>query len=66
MICIQICSKREWKALKEILCIDFGIVKQYPFGEYIDFNILNQECIFYHSGATKTRSSTACQFAIEN
>ncbi|GCD10519.1 5'-methylthioadenosine/S-adenosylhomocysteine nucleosidase [Clostridium tagluense] len=66
MICIQICSKREWKALKEILCIDFGIVNQYPFGEYINFNISNQECIFYHSGATKTRSSAACQFAIDN
>ena len=66
MICIQICSKREWRALKEILCIDLNIVKRYPLGEYINFNISNEECIFYHSGATKTRSSAACQFAIDN
>lgn len=66
MICVQICSRGEWKATKEILKVQRNQVSEYPLGEYIKHNIHDKECIFYHSGATKTRSSAACQFAIDH
>lgn len=66
MVCIQVCSKREWSSLRELLKdIDYQINK-YPFGEFIRLNFYDRDCIFYHSGATKTKSSAACQFAIDN
>ena len=65
MICIQICSKREWRALKDILNINEDLVGCTPYGEYIYKSIVGKECIFYHSGATKTKSSGACQYAID-
>lgn len=65
MICIQICSNREWVSLKEILKIKEYKVNTYPFGEYINYEFFDEKCVFYHSGATKTRSSAACQYAID-
>lgn len=64
MICIQICSGKEWRALKEILNTENSL--SYPFGEYIPFSVEGKDCIFYNSGSSKTRSSAACQFAIDN
>lgn len=66
MICIQICSNSEWRSLKDILINKEHQISQYPFGEFIEIKLYDEECIFYHSGATKTRSSAACQFAIDN
>ena len=66
MVCIQVCSSGEWSSLKALLKdIEYQINK-YPFGEFIRFKYCDRECIFYHSGATKTKSSAACQFAIDN
>lgn len=66
MVCIQICSNGEWRSLKELLAgIDYK-TNNYPFGEFIKLKLYGKECIFYHSGATKTKSSAACQFAIDN
>jgi adenosylhomocysteine nucleosidase len=63
--CIQICSKREWIATKNILQINDNVLKIYPFGEYFEFTFSNKECIFYFSGPTVTKSSSACQYAID-
>lgn len=66
MICIQICSRIEWASIKEMLKINISEIGEYPYGEYFNYSIYKKEYIFYHSGATKTRSSAACQFAIDN
>lgn len=66
MICIHICSGGEWHSIKEILKVKKSDINIYPFGEYIKCKLYNRECIFYHSGATKTRSAAACQYAIDN
>ena len=66
MICIQICSKREWRSLKEILNINQDLISFTPYGEYTSKSIAGKECIFYHSGITKTKSTGACQYAIGN
>lgn len=64
MIVVQICSNEEWKATKELnKTIQ---ILNYPYGEYFYNNILDHECIFYHSGATKTLSSGASQYAIDH
>jgi len=66
MICMQVCARGEWRSLKKILGNTEVEIKTYPFGEYIRCMIKDKECIFFHSGATKTRSSAACQYAIDN
>lgn len=48
-----------------MLNIDEDLIGFTPYGEYICRNIEGTDCIFYHSGATKTRSSGACQYAID-
>jgi adenosylhomocysteine nucleosidase len=35
-----------------------------PFGEWFDHPLGSNECICFHSGATKTRARAACQYAI--
>lgn len=64
MKCIQICSNREWRSFKEILSINEASIGVTPYGEYVSKTIEKQECVFYHSGATKTKSTGACQYAI--
>lgn len=65
MVCIQICSKREWISLKELLKDIELQTNMYPFGEFLRLKLYDRECIFYYSGATKTKASAACQFAID-
>lgn len=66
MICINICSNREWRSMKAILKVNENQLEQYPYGEFITLNFANRNCIFYHSGISKTRSSAATQFAIDH
>lgn len=64
MITIHINSNEEWTATKDLLKpLDIRI---FPYGEYFETEIASKECIFYHSGATKTLSSGATQYAIDN
>lgn len=63
MIAIHINSNEEWEATKELLN-PIGI-KHSPYGECFKTKISDFNCIFYHSGATKTRSAGACQYAID-
>ncbi len=63
MIIIHINSNQEWKATKHLM--NSVEIKTYPYGEYFMTVIENQECIFYHSGATKTLSAGASQYAID-
>ena len=63
MIGIQVCSKEEWKAVKEQSEPIF--IESFPYGQYFKTIIDNQDCVFYHSDATKTLSSGACQHAID-
>lgn len=65
MICIQICSKLEWASTKNIMKITEDLVDFTPYGEYISKNIMGRECILFHSGATKTKSSGGTQYAID-
>lgn len=66
MICIQICSNREWRAIKEMFNLEENQVETYPLGECVKMKYAGKQCVFYHSGATKTRSAAACQFAMDN
>lgn len=64
-LAIQICSELEWGTTKSILKITKDKLHHQPFGDYFEHQIGRQEGIFYQSGATKTRSAAACQFAID-
>ena len=64
-LAIQICSEFEWGTTKSILKITKGKLYHQPFGDYFEKQIGIHECILYESGATKTRSAAACQFAID-
>jgi len=66
MICVHICSKAEWNSIKQILDIEQEKINRYPLGEYFQQKLHDTNCIFYHSGATKTRAAAACQYAIDN
>jgi adenosylhomocysteine nucleosidase len=61
---VQICSEEEWPCIKLILQLQGNKLPSCPFGEYIDDRLGSNECIWYHSGATKTRAAGACQYAI--
>ena len=63
-ICIQICSKREWVAVQNLLQINDNSKTDYPFGEYFEYSV-DKRCIFYFSGPTVAKSSPACQYAID-
>lgn len=72
MICIQICAEGEWRAFKNLLGIQQvpeGLAPyetgSTPYGDWVKTEISDQECIFFFSGFTKTRSSGACQHAID-
>lgn len=64
MICIQICSNLEWDSLKDIFYVSEESILITPYGESIHRIVSGHECIFFHSGATKTKSSGAAQYAI--
>jgi nucleoside phosphorylase len=64
MIIVQICSNEEWDVTK---ChLSPMEIYSYPYGEFFSMKINDDEdCIFYHSGETKTLSAGACQYAID-
>jgi nucleoside phosphorylase len=66
MICIQICSELEWQAVKEILNVQPRNLAFYPYGEFFNHFIMDEPCLFFCSGDTKTKSAAACQFAIDH
>jgi len=63
-VCIQICSKQEWIAFKNILNVEPAELSVFPFGEFTKRKISNKDCIIYNSGPTVTKSSAAAQYAI--
>jgi adenosylhomocysteine nucleosidase/adenosylhomocysteine/aminodeoxyfutalosine nucleosidase len=63
-IAFQICSRHEWKSIKQILGIKPGKALSQPFGQYFKRSINGHTGTFYQSGDTKTRSSAACQYVI--
>jgi len=62
---IQICSELEWGSTKSILKIGRDQLRKQPSGEYFNYRVGQHRSTIYHSGATKTRSAAACQFAID-
>ncbi len=62
---IHICSEIEWGNTKAILKISTTKLQSQPFGEFFYYPIGQHRSIIYQSGATKTRSAAACQFAID-
>lgn len=62
---IQICAELEWESTKNILKATRDRLRRQPFGEYFQHTVGKQETLIYESGATKTRSAAACQFAID-
>jgi len=64
-LCVHICAEKEWPCIKSILNYLGNKVQCSPFGEYFDRLLGPNECIWYHSGATKTRAAAACQYAID-
>jgi adenosylhomocysteine nucleosidase len=65
-ICIPIAAKEEWQAFLNQKQVQQYDCKNFPFGDYVVLQIESWQCIFYHSGATKTRSAAACQYAIDH
>lgn len=65
-VCIPIAAKEEWQAFLVTMTINEQDCKSFPYGVYIELLINDWHCVFYHSGATKTRSAGACQYAIDN
>jgi|GEM_PF-1248809 len=65
MICIQTCSDLEWKAVKIVLNIQPDRLEVYPYGEFANQYFEDEQCLFFNSGDTKTKSAAACQFAID-
>jgi adenosylhomocysteine nucleosidase len=64
--CVQICADNEWAAFRRIQFENYVEFQKSPFGEYIVRNLNGSICTFYYSGATKTFSAAACQYAISN
>jgi nucleoside phosphorylase len=64
-IAIQICAELEWKCTKSILKVRKKELRHQPFGEYFKRPIGKHEAVIFDSGATKTRSAAACQYAID-
>ena len=63
-ICIEVCSGREWRAIKDILSVDSERISNSPLGEYFSASINKKEFLFQHSGPTKTRAAACCQLII--
>jgi nucleoside phosphorylase len=63
---IQICAELEWKCSKSILKIKKSTLRPQPFGECFEHAIGKHRAVVYESGATKTRASAACQYAIDS
>ncbi len=63
MLTIQITSKVEWAAVKQL--INPPALDQFPYGESFKANIAGCEGVFYYSGPTKTLAAGACQYAID-
>lgn len=65
-IIVQICAENEWQVVKSIfLELNGKLVLHFsPFGEYFSAKINSTNCILFNSGASKTLSSSACQYAI--
>lgn len=63
MIVIHINSNEEWNSTKNLM--KSVEIKTFPYGEYFETHINGTSCIYYHSGATKTLSAGACQYAID-
>lgn len=66
MIGISIAAKVEWKAILEKYDIDIDKCKKYPFGEYFQLNIEENEIIFYRCGVRKMNCSAATQYMIDH
>lgn len=64
-ISIQICSSREWRAVKTICKVKAADIKKQALGEYFRTMVRERACMVYHSGPTKTRAAAACQHAID-
>jgi adenosylhomocysteine nucleosidase len=64
-VTIQICSKLEWECTKSILAVKKKEVRRQPFGGCFWRPIGSHEAVIFESGATKTRSAAACQYAID-
>lgn len=62
MIAIHINSNEEWEATKELLNPEE--IEYFPYGEFFKIELDSFQGVYYHSGATKTRSAGACQYAI--
>jgi adenosylhomocysteine nucleosidase len=64
-LAIQICAEHEWECTKSILKIKENRLRLQPFGQYFEHTIHEHQAVIYKSGATKTRSAAACQYAID-
>ena len=64
-LCIHICSEDEWKETVSALKVKKSKLRRQPYGEFFDHSFGKTKCIIYNSGATKTRASGACQYAID-
>lgn len=64
-VMIQIASAEEWAATRLIVGNAGTMLERGPFGEYFPHLLGRRECLFHHSGPTKTRAAAACQYAID-
>jgi len=64
-LAIQICAELEWRCTKSNLDVKKNQLRHQPFGEYFKRPIGEHEAAIFESGATKTKSAAACQYAID-
>lgn len=64
MIGISIAEENEWLNTKKYYCINE--INEYPYGEYFNYKINNQDVIFYRCNVRKTSSSAAAQYMIDH
>jgi len=62
---IQICSRSEWKAIRQLLAPAAEGVGESPYGEYFPWTVGERTCVLFNSRRTKTRAAGACQYAID-
>ncbi len=64
MIGTSIAEENEWLNTKKYYCINE--INEYPYGEYFNYKINNQDVIFYRCNVRKTSSSAAAQYMIDH
>ena len=65
MIGISIAATQEWEAVIDKLKVDDNKIKNYPYGEYFEYIVNNENLIIYKCTSRKVISAAASQYMID-